>query len=34
MVPPIVHAEHRVARRLRDSGATATKTAQPLAAIR
>lgn len=31
MVPPIVHAEHRVARRLRDGGATAPETARPLA---
>jgi len=34
MVPPIVHAEHRVARRLRDSGATAPQTAQPLSPSR
>ena len=34
MVPPIVHAEHRVASRLRAGGATAPATAQPLALSR
>lgn len=29
-VPPIVHAEHRVARELRDAGATSPDTAQPV----
>ena len=30
MVPPIVHAEHRVARRLRHAGATSPGAARPL----
>ena len=31
-VPPIIHAEHRVARGLRDAGATGPETAGPVAA--
>lgn len=30
MVPPIIHAEHRVARRLRGAGATQLGAAQPV----
>jgi hypothetical protein len=30
MVGPLVHAEHRIARRLRDAGACSPETAQPV----
>lgn len=30
MVAPLVHAEHRIARRLRDAGACSPETAQPV----
>jgi len=33
-VPPIVHAEHRVARELRDAGATSPERAVPVAGTR